>query len=61
MTRNEFLKRYNDSSDCKKDIEGLVQIYEMSVDCGLDVKGLFEEEDSESKKKTSGQQDAEGG
>ncbi len=50
MTKNEFLKRYYDSSDSKKDIEGLVQIYEMSVDWGLDVKGLYEEDTGSTEK-----------
>lgn len=42
MKKADFLRRYNNPEDDKKDIEGLVQAYELAVDYGMETDSLFD-------------------
>ncbi len=44
MKKDDFLRRYNNPDDDMKDLEGLVQTYELSVDYGIETESLFEKE-----------------
>lgn len=48
MKKDDFLRRYNNPDDDMKDLEGLVQTYELAVDYGLETDFIFcSEEKSE--------------
>lgn len=47
MKKADFLRRYNNPEDDKKDIEGLVQAYELAVDYGMETDSLFKYEEGE--------------